>query len=150
MSEKENVALMHRWFEEVWNQGKIETVNELLAEDAIGVGQAEPGVKIHGPADFILFVHRIRGAFPDIKVTVEHAFGAGDMVIVRWSATMTHKGDHLGIIASGKPVRITGMSMVRIREGKIAEGWDNWDQLAMMQQIGAYEQPRTTLVAKTA
>ena len=42
------------------------------------------------------------------------------------------------------------MTMVRIRDGKIVEGWDNWDQLAMMQQIGAYEQPGTTLVAKSA
>ena len=150
MSSNENVALMRRWFEEVWNQGKVETVNELLAEDAVGTGQAEPGVKIHGPADFIPFVHRIRGAFPDIKVRVEDAFGADDNVVVRWSATMTHSGNHLGIPASGKPVRLTGMSMVRIRDGKIAEGWDNWDQLAMMQQIGAFEQPRTTLVAKTA
>src|SRR5581483_10948697 len=150
MSTKENVALMRRWFEEVWNQGKIETVHELLAEGAIGVGQAEPGVEIHGPADFIPFVHRIRGAFPDIKVTVEDAFGARDQVVLRWSATMTHTGNHLGIPASGKPVRITGMSMVRIRDGKIVVGWDNWDQLAMMQQIGAYEHPRTTAVAKTA
>ncbi len=150
MSAKENVALMRRWFEEVWNQGKIETVNELLAEDAVGMGQGEPGVEIHGPTDFIPFFHRIRGAFPDLKLTVEDAFGARDMVIVRWSATMTHKGDHLGIPASGKPVRITGMTMVRIRDGKIVEGWDNWDQLAMMQQIGAYEHPRAALVKKTA
>lgn len=150
MSAKENVALMRRWFEEVWNQGKIETVNELLAEDAVGMGQGEPGVEIHGPSDFIPFVQRIRGAFPDVKITIEDAFGARDKVVLRWSATMTHQGDHLGIPASRKAVRITGISMVRIRDGKIAEGWDNWDQLAMMQQIGAYEQPRTTLVAKTA
>jgi steroid delta-isomerase-like uncharacterized protein len=150
VSAKENVALMRRWFEEVWNQGKVETVNELLAEDAVGVGQGEPGVEIHGPSDFIPFVQRIRGAFPDVKVTIEDAFGVRDKVVLRWSATMTHQGDHLGMPASGKPVRITGMTMVRIRDGKIVEGWDNWDQLAMMQQIGAYEQPGTALVAKSA
>src|SRR5438552_7871593 len=107
MSAKENVALMRRWFEEVWNQGKMETVNELLSEDAVGMGQGEPGVEIHGPADFIPFVNRIRGAFPDVKLSVEDAFGARDKVVVRWSATMTHQGDHLGMPASGKPVRIT-------------------------------------------
>ncbi len=46
MSAKENVQLMHRWFDEVWNQGKAETVHELLAEDAIGMGQGEPDVKV--------------------------------------------------------------------------------------------------------
>ena len=80
---------------------------------------------------------------------VEETFGARDKVVVRWSATMTHKGDHLGIPATGKPVKITGMTMVRIRDGKITEGWDNWDQLAMMQQIGALEQA-AVLVKKTA
>jgi predicted ester cyclase len=85
-----------------------------------------------------------------MKVTVEDAFGSRDKVVLRWSATMAHQGDQLGIAASGKPVRITGMTMVRIRDGKIVKGWDNWGQLAMMQQIGAYEHPRTTLVKKTA
>ena len=150
MSAKENVQLMHRWFDEVWNQGKAETVHELLAEAAIGMGQGEPDVKVRGPADFVPFVERIRGAFPDINIKIEDAFGARDKVVVRWSATMTHKGDHLGIPASGKPVRITGMTMVRIGNGQIVEGWDNWDQLAMMQQIGAYGQPEAVLLKKTA
>jgi steroid delta-isomerase-like uncharacterized protein len=148
MSAKENVQLMRRWFEEVWNQGKAETVRELLAEDAVGMGQGEPDIKVRGPADFVPFVERIRGAFPDISIKIEDAFGARDKVSVRWSATMTHQGGHLGIPASGK--RITGMTMVRIRNGQIVEGWDNWDQLAMMQQIGAYGQPEAILLKRTA
>ena len=150
MSVTQNVALMRRWFQEVWNQGRIATVRELLAEDAVGFGQGEPGTKIHGPADFIPFVERIRGAFPDITIKVEEAFGSGEMVALRWSATMTHRGGHLGVAATNNPVRLTGMTMVRIRNEKIIEGWDSWDQLGMLQQIGALEQPRTVLVAKTA
>jgi SnoaL-like polyketide cyclase len=92
MSAKENVQLMRRWFDEVWNQGKAETVRELLAEDAIGMGQGEADVKVRGPADFVPFVERIRGAFPDMNIKIEDAFGARDKVVVRWSATMTHKG----------------------------------------------------------
>ena len=88
MSAKENVQLMRRWFDEVWNQGKAETVHELLAEDAIGMGQGEPDVKVRGPADFVPFVERIRGAFPDINIKIEDAFGARDKVVVRWSATI--------------------------------------------------------------
>jgi steroid delta-isomerase-like uncharacterized protein len=149
MSAKENVDLMRRWFQEVWNEGKIETVHDLLAPEAVGVGQAEPGTKIHGPAEFLPFVERIRGAFPDINVVVDDAFGARDKVVVRWSATMTHQGDQLGIPASGKPVRISGISIVRVRNGKIIEAWDNWDQFALMQQIGAFERPNATLL-KTA
>jgi steroid delta-isomerase-like uncharacterized protein len=149
MPSEENVQLMRRWFQEVWNEGKTETVHELLAADAVGTGQAGSDTLIHGPADFVPFVKGIRGAFPDISVTVEDAFGDGDKVAVRWSATMTHTGDDLGFAASGKPVRITGNTIARIADGQIVEGWDNWDQLGMLQQIGAYQVPKT-LLAKTA
>jgi len=140
MSVEENVALMRRWFHEAWNEGRLETVTELLAEDAIGMGQGTQGTITRGPRDFIPFVKRIRGAFPDIRIRVEDAFGAGDKVAVRWSADMTHQGAHLGVPPTGRRVRITGISVARIAKGKLAEGWDNWDQLAMMQQIGALQE----------
>jgi steroid delta-isomerase-like uncharacterized protein len=146
MSAKENVKLVRRWFQEVWNEGRLQAIHDLLAVDAVGIGEAEQGVTIHGPAEFVPFVERIRGAFPDINVVVEDAFGARDKVAARWSATMTHQGDHLGIAATGKPVRITGTTIVRLRNGQIIEAWDNWDQMALMQQIGAFERPQATLL----
>jgi steroid delta-isomerase-like uncharacterized protein len=149
MSAKENVELVRRWFKEVWNEGRIQTVHDLLAPDAVGVGEAEQGVTIHGPAEFVPFVERIRGAFPDINVVVEDAFGARDKVVARWSATMKHQGDQLGIPATGKPVRISGITIARIRNGQIIEAWDNWDQFALMQQIGAFERSNAALL-KTA
>ena len=135
MSVEENVALMLRWFQEVWNEGRVQTIYDLLAEDIHGWGQDLPGVEIRKPADFVKLYERIHGAFPNQKLTVEDAFGSGDRVVVRWSSVMTHTGDHLGVPASHKTVHITGITIARIENGKIVEGWDNWDQLAMMQQI---------------
>jgi steroid delta-isomerase-like uncharacterized protein len=135
MSVEENIVLMRRWFKEIWNEGRVQTIYDLMADNAIGIGQDQPGVEIHGPADFVALFNRIHGAFPDIKITLEDAFGADDKVVVRWSAVMTHTGDHLGIPATNKKVRITGITIVRIEKGKIVEGWDNWDQLALMQQV---------------
>jgi steroid delta-isomerase-like uncharacterized protein len=145
MSVEENLQLMRRWFQEVWNEGKTESIHEFLAPDAIGIGELEDGRPLRGPAEFVPFVERIRGAFPDINIVVEDAFGAEDKVVLRWSATMTHRGDHLGMPASGQRVRIAGMSIARIRDKQIIEGWDNWDQLGMLKQIGAYESSETTL-----
>ena len=142
-----NVALIHRWFGEVWNQGRMETIHELMAAEFVGNGQGGAGVAIRGPQEFQSFVERLRGAFPDIHVTIDDAFAAGDKVVARWSATMTHRGDQLGLAATGKQVRITGISIGRIANGKIVEGWDNWDQLSMMQQIGAVTESRATLRA---
>jgi len=55
--------------------------------------------------------------------------------VVRWSAVMTHTGDQLGIPATNKRVKVTGISIAQIEDGKIVRGWDNWDQLAMQQQL---------------
>jgi steroid delta-isomerase-like uncharacterized protein len=146
MSVEENVELMRRWFKEVWNDGRTQTIHDLLAPDGVGIGEHEDGRPLRGPSEFVPFVERIRGAFPDINVVVEDAFGAEDKVVLRWSATMTHRGDHLGMPASGKSVRMTGITIARIRDKQIIEGWDNWDQLGMLKQIGAYASPQTSLL----
>lgn len=146
MSVEENVELMRRWFREVWNEGRTQTIYDLLATDAVGIGELEDGRQVRGPAEFVPFVQRLRGAFPDLNIEVEDAFGAEDKVVLRWSATMTHSGDHLGMPATGRLVRLTGITLVRIRDKQIIEGWDNWDQLGMLTQIGAYESPRATFL----
>jgi steroid delta-isomerase-like uncharacterized protein len=150
MPVKQNIELMQRWFQEVWNEGRIETVHELFAADGVAIGQAGRQALLRGPQEFVPFVERIRGAFPDIKITIEDTFGRKDKVVVRWSASMTHTGDSLGIPATRRPVRVTGMTIVRIVKGKLVEGWDNWDQLGMLEQIGAYQQLETMKLPKSA
>jgi steroid delta-isomerase-like uncharacterized protein len=139
-----NVDILKRWFEEVWNQRQKEKIMELMAPECIGHGTADNGGDIHGPREFLTFYERICGAFPDTKVTVEDGFGSGDRVAVRWSATMRHSGDHLGLPATGKDVAITGTTIARIANGKIVEAWDNWDKLAMLQQIGVVQLAAST------
>lgn len=63
---------------------------------------------------------------------------------------MTYRGDAPGIPATGKPVRLTGVTIARIVNGKIVAGWDNWDQLGMLQQIGAYGQRDDIAIGKPA
>jgi len=142
MSVEENIALMRRWFREVWNEGRTQTIHDLLAPNAVAVGELEDGVELRGPADFVPFAERIRGAFPDMKIVVEDVFGVEDKVVLRWSGKMTHLGDHLGMPATGKSVQLTGITIVRIANNQIVAGWDNWDQLGMLKQIGAFERPQ--------
>ena len=150
MPVEENIQLMRRWFQQVWNEGRIQTVYDLLASDGVARGQRGAETEIRGPEQFAQFVREIRGAFPDIKVQIEDIFGAGDKVVVRWSAKMTHSGDALGIPATGKTVRSRGISIATIDDGKIVEGWDNWDQLGMLAQVGVYKQAEATTLAKSA
>jgi len=141
MAADENIQLMRRWFQEVWNEGRIKTVYELLSADGVARGQRGAEAEIRGPEEFVKFVREIRGAFPDIKVTVEDVFGADDKVVLRWSGVMTHTGDGPGLPASGRTVHSRGITIARFVDGKIVEGWDSWDQLGMLEQIGAYKQP---------
>jgi steroid delta-isomerase-like uncharacterized protein len=135
----ENVALMRRWFEEVWNQRRRETITELLAEGGVAHWIDETGRDLTGPQEFLPYYDRLCAAFPDIRMTVDECFEFGDKVIVRWSAKMRHTGDLLGIRATGKPVAVSGMTMAQIANGKVVEGWDSWDKLGMLMQIDAVE-----------
>jgi steroid delta-isomerase-like uncharacterized protein len=135
MSAEQNIALAKRWFEEVWNQRRTETVYELMDPHGIGVGQDLPGVVINGPADFIRLHNRMLSAFSDFKITADDIIGADDKVIVRWSAVATHTGDSLGVPATGRSVRFGGISIQQFKDGKLIRGWDNWDQLGLQEQL---------------
>ncbi|HYU99118.1 MAG TPA: ester cyclase [Pyrinomonadaceae bacterium] len=132
-----NKALIRRWFEEVWNKGRTEAIAEMFAVDGIAHGLSdEPAKTMKGPADFMPFHGIFRGAFPDIEVVVEDTIAERDLVAARCSVRGRHTGEHLGVAASNAPVQFTGMTIVRIKEGKIVEAWNNFDFLAMNKQIG--------------
>jgi len=133
---QENSSLIRRWFEEVWNKGRMEAIDEMASPDAIGHGQAQHDTDI-GLKEFRIFATDLRRAFPDFKVTIDRVIEQGDIVVARWTTTMTHKGTFLGFPATGKKVTVSGTSMQSIENGKIVEGWDNWDQLGLLVQIGA-------------
>jgi steroid delta-isomerase-like uncharacterized protein len=133
MSE-ENKAIVRRSFEEVWNQGKLVVADEIYDASFVAHGF---GVELPpGPEGFKQFVSAYRSAFPDIHFTIEDQFAEGDRVVARWTARGTHKGELMGIPATGKPVVVTGIDIYHIRSGKAVESWVNWDALGMMQQLG--------------
>jgi steroid delta-isomerase-like uncharacterized protein len=135
---EENKALVHRWFEEVWNRGRAEAIDEMCAPDCVAHGLTDDtGQTLSGAAAFKAFHQKFLGAFPDINVTVEDVIAEGDKVVARCTVRATHSGDSLGFAATQKPIEITGMSISRIQDGKIAEGWNNFDFMGLFQQVGA-------------
>jgi steroid delta-isomerase-like uncharacterized protein len=141
----ENVALIYRWFEEVWNKGRAEAIAEMLAADGLVHGLGETGVDVRGPEGFLPFFEKLRGAFSDLEVTIEDTIAEADKVAARWVVRLTHEGDQLGIPATGRQAAVTGMSIIQVRDGRIIEAWNNWDILGLMQQLGAI-QTATTLI----
>lgn len=136
MSE-ENKALIQRWFEEVWNQGNSKVIDELLADDGVIHGLVDGnGNPVTGRQAFHEFHNQFRGAFPDIYVSVDDVIADGDRVVARCSVRGTHSGGHLGFAATDAPVEFDGIAIVRIKDGKIVEAWNQFDFLQMNKQLG--------------
>jgi steroid delta-isomerase-like uncharacterized protein len=129
-------TLMHEWYEEIWNRGNVDAIHRLMLPDAIMHHVDESGNDARGPEGFLVVFHRLRGAFPDLRITVDDVLLSGDKIAGRYTATGTHQGDHLGVPATGRSIRIQGMGIGRFRGGKLLESWNVWDTLAMMQQLG--------------
>ncbi len=129
-------SVIRTWFEEVWNQGREETIDRLFARDGLAHGLASPdGLPLRGPDAFRPFYRRFRGAFPDIHIEVARTVTEGDMVSAHGHVTGTHQGHDLGVSATGNPVDFWGMCIARMRDGQIVEAWNNFDFLSLYQQI---------------
>ena len=136
-NESESGAVLHRWFEEVWNKGREEAIDELFADEGVAHGLVdESGQELRGPQGFKPFFRKFREAFPDIRVTVEDCICEGDQAAARCRVTGRHMGDSLGVAATKNPVEFTGQCIVRVRDGKIVEAWNNFDFAQLNQQIG--------------
>ena len=139
MSVEQNKAIARRWGEEVWGKGSLDAIDELLAADII-FNYPPPGVAPNREA-YKQTVTMFQVALPDIQYTVEDMVAEGDRVAVRWTGRGTHKGEFMGIPPTGKPVTITGISILRIAGGKIVEEWTEDDILGVLQQLGVFPPP---------
>src|SRR5262249_25777846 len=102
-------------------------------DESVNFSESGP---LRGKEEFKQRSHTVfLGAFPDLRMTVEGVLAEGDAVVVRWSATGTHSGDCLGCPATGRHVAFRGMTWIRYRDGKMIEGWDCWNQAALIQSV---------------
>lgn len=139
MSAEENKALVRRFVEECINEGNPDAADGLFAPDFVGhypglpeVNSAEAWKQL-APAYFT--------AFPDLRETIEDIIAEGDRVAYRVTWSATHEGEMMGIPPTGRRVAVTGMRIIRVSEGKIAEQWGQDETLGLMQQLGAIPPP---------
>jgi steroid delta-isomerase-like uncharacterized protein len=128
-----------RLVEDVWNAGNSDAVDAIFAPDFVAHDPDRPG--LDGPEAVKRSVAMFHRVFPDFAITCDDFFLAGDTVVWRWTMTGTHSGPLLGVEATGRPVAITGISMFRLRDELLREGWINWDALGVLRQLGAATVP---------
>ena len=135
-----NKTLVRRLFDEVWNKGNLPVADELFAQNYNHHDSSTPDLG-RGPEGEKKRATLYRNAFPDIRFTVEDLIAEGESVTARWSCHGTHKGELKGIAPTGKQITISGISVARFTNGKMIEGYVNWDALGMMQQLGVVTEP---------
>ncbi|HEX3355854.1 MAG TPA: ester cyclase [Tepidisphaeraceae bacterium] len=125
----DNKANTIRWFEEVWNQRRDQTITELLTPNSLphGLGDLLPG-----PDGFRPFHRKMLAAFPDLKVEIHQTIGEADLTAIRFSMRATHTGDTLGFPATNRPVLTHGLCLVRWENGKIVESWNEFDSAGVI------------------
>ena len=132
---RENIETSRRGIEEAFNAGNLDVIDEISSDDFVG---HDPMAGDGGTEASKQQVAAYREAFPDIEITIDEIFDAGDKVVMRWTAQGTFENELMGLKPThevGSPVR--GITIDRYEGGKIAESWSLWDTLTLMRDIGA-------------
>lgn len=126
-----NTTIVRRTFE-AWNKRDLPTITQLVPDCLY---HSPTTGDIRGETYRTFFTAQLN-AFPDGRMTITDEVTEADKVAVRWTFTGTHKADLMGITPTGKRVTFTGMSIIRLANGKIVEVSEEWDNLGMLQQLG--------------
>ena len=140
-AEKDNKAIM-RQFWDVWEQGNIDLLDELLAPEYVNHTLATPDLP-SGPEGVKEVVSMFRSGVPDLRVVIEDMIAEGDRVATRYALEGTHGGDLFGVAPTGRHLTIKSMTVERLSGGKIVEHWRVTDELDMMRQLGAIGTPES-------
>ncbi len=133
-----------RWFDEVWNKKRREAIAEMMASYCV---LHDGAIQTVGPDGFYPFFERIHNTFTEIKTAVHDTIAEGDKICFRWSFEGKHAGDGLGLAPTGRRVTTTGISIVHVKDGKLIEGWQNWDMLGLLEQIKSAPRSPTFIAA---
>ncbi|MCB0154715.1 MAG: ester cyclase [Anaerolineae bacterium] len=129
-----NKTLLRRVYGEIWNQGKLDIIDALIAVDYEG-HYLNPDLPA-GREGFRQYVKMIRAGFPDAHFTIEDMLAAGDKVVTRYTVRGTHQGALMGIPPTGRAIEATGIGISRIANGQLVESWAEYDQLKILTQVG--------------
>ena len=131
-----NAAVVRAFVDEVINQGKIDSATKYMWEDVVEqVPLPGQGPGLQGVQDII---RGLRAAFPDLHFALEEQVSSADKVVSRFEWTGTHRGEFLGVPATGRPVRVWGIVIDRLVDGRIKDTRIIMDTLGLLTQFGVF------------
>jgi predicted ester cyclase len=135
MGIEQNKALYRQYIQEVFNEGRLDRLDELLSPSYV-YRNAPPGTP-PGAEAIRQVVTMFRTGFPDLHITIDDQVAEGDLVCTRATTRGTHNGTIFGIAPTGNVVTMTGFTQVRIVDGRVAESWVTNDVMGLMNQLHA-------------
>ncbi|HYP02304.1 MAG TPA: ester cyclase [Pyrinomonadaceae bacterium] len=140
LSADDNKAIVRRFYEELWNERRVEIADEIIAADCLTHQLSAGAVDVKGvprtPEMIREHVAAWLAGFPDLHFTIEQMFAEGDHVVTHSRMRATHTGAWQGIAATGRTVSLPMIVIQRISGGKIAEDWVLVESLGFYQQLG--------------
>ncbi len=133
MSVEKNKELIRREVD-AWNNKDLAAFDELYAPTYVHSDPAQP--EIRDLDGMKMFAQTMWETYPDFHATLDSLVGDDDLVVKRYTLTGTHQGSMAGEPATGNSIKLTGMTMFRVKDGKIVESWWNYDMMSILQQLG--------------
>jgi predicted ester cyclase len=130
---EENKRLIRRFFDEVWNEGRVELAEEFVAEGYVSHNYLN--ISVLGPEGIRQAVLAQKAAFPDQHTTIEDLIAEGDKVVVRGRDDLTHAGEFMGYPPTGRRITVTWIDIFRIEDGKLVEAWLETDSRLFIEQL---------------
>ena len=138
----ENKVLGHRWADEFWTKGDLSVADEIFHPDFVDNDPNLPGLELNGIEGAKSKNRAYKAASPDLAVQAQRVLADGDAVVVEWQAIGTHTGEVNGIPPTGNRIDLAGISILTIKDGKIAHLSISYDFLSYLVQVGAIADPR--------
>ena len=129
------IQTIQRYFDELFNAGRLELVDELLHPEYVNHSPGSPDLP-RGREGVAIVVRALRGAFPDLHYTIEDLVVGADAVATRTTLRGTHRGDFFGLATTGRAVEVAQITIERFREGRIVAHYRLTDELALQRQLG--------------
>jgi predicted ester cyclase len=129
-----NKDIALRWVQEVWNEGRLEVIDELHGEDYVRHHDSDAGA---GREHYKSHTANVLKVLPDHHCRTEQVIAEDDLVMLRLMCTGTHQGRYGDIEPTGRPIEFQTVEILRIVDGKIVESWHSYDRLSLLNQMGA-------------
>jgi len=143
----QNKELARRYYEECWNQGKIERLDQFVAKDCRYHDPAFPSLT-SGIEALRNHITMSRNAFPDLRFSLDDIIAERDEVVVHWTARGTHQGQFMGLAPTRKNASVSGTSIYRFKNQKIVEQFADWNLLTLLEQLGVATAPRVQVASR--